>query len=570
MKKIYSHIAAAFLLSTSFQQIHAQVNTSDSLALVDLYNYTDGPHWRNNTNWLTTKPVSTWYGVNVTNNRVAKLSLFKNTLGDTIPASFGNLSALVFVNFGSNTITGPLPSTIGNLSSLEKMLISFTNISGAIPPEIGNCSQLQQLVLNYSFFTDSIPASIGKLKNLVYLDISNNLYMEGKIPSSIGSLIKLRHLNLFQTGLSGKIPAKIGNLTNLTFLSLGSNGLTGSLPSEIGNLSALKTFDLSFNLLGGSLPVSIGNLSSLEFLYLYANAFSGNIPTEIGNLTNIKEIDFRNNYFSGSIPASIGNCTKLEKLNIYTNQLSGTIPDGIGNMPDLKELILYDNKLSGSLPAAIGNLTQLTSLLVDHNNLTGTIPRLLNSNCLAEVSDNYYTFDAFDPYNQTISAFFYSPQANIPLHKNGNTFSVSAGGILTHNTYKWYKNGVLFQTKTGDSTLTTTQAGSYYVQVKNSVATSLTLTSTTLSSAPAAITFNITPNPASNFINVSILKNDGALSFTGARGTINIYDNEGRKILSQQFTGSRQQVNISKLHRGNYRLVINTDGTTGEKQFMKE
>ena len=45
------------------------VNISDSLALVALYDSTDGDNWTTNTNWLT-GPVSSWYGVTVSNGRV--------------------------------------------------------------------------------------------------------------------------------------------------------------------------------------------------------------------------------------------------------------------------------------------------------------------------------------------------------------------------------------------------------------------------------------------------------------------------------------------------------------------
>ena len=53
-------------------QTKAQVLESDSLALVALYNSTDGSNWTNNTNWLTGN-VDTWFGVTVSGNRVTEL-----------------------------------------------------------------------------------------------------------------------------------------------------------------------------------------------------------------------------------------------------------------------------------------------------------------------------------------------------------------------------------------------------------------------------------------------------------------------------------------------------------------
>lgn len=65
--------------------LKAQVSTRDSLALVDLYNSTSGPNWKSHTNWLTAKPVSTWYGIIVSKNRVVSILLSYNTCRELFP-----------------------------------------------------------------------------------------------------------------------------------------------------------------------------------------------------------------------------------------------------------------------------------------------------------------------------------------------------------------------------------------------------------------------------------------------------------------------------------------------------
>ena len=52
-----------FAICANIHTTNAQVNVQDSLALVDLYNSTDGSHWKQNKNWLTSNPVKTWYGI---------------------------------------------------------------------------------------------------------------------------------------------------------------------------------------------------------------------------------------------------------------------------------------------------------------------------------------------------------------------------------------------------------------------------------------------------------------------------------------------------------------------------
>ncbi|MCA9324441.1 hypothetical protein KDA23_00005, partial [Candidatus Saccharibacteria bacterium] len=66
-------------LPTAFTQFRMQ----DSLALVDLYNATNGPSWTNKTNWLSSSPINSWFGVRMLNGRVDSLLLFDNNLVGT-------------------------------------------------------------------------------------------------------------------------------------------------------------------------------------------------------------------------------------------------------------------------------------------------------------------------------------------------------------------------------------------------------------------------------------------------------------------------------------------------------
>jgi len=164
------------------------VDVNDSMALVDLYNSTNGSGWYNNTNWLTTNPVSTWEGVEVTNNRVTRIDLY------------------------SNNLTGTLPSSIGNLEMLERLFLSSNQLNGAIPASIGNLETLERLYLSSNQLSGTIPASISNLDNLSELNLSSN-QLSGDIPASIGNLANLSELNLYSNQLSGAIPPSIGNQT---------------------------------------------------------------------------------------------------------------------------------------------------------------------------------------------------------------------------------------------------------------------------------------------------------------------------------------------------------------------
>jgi Leucine-rich repeat (LRR) protein len=343
MKTKFIAFQLALILCVTINTTHAQVSVQDSSALVDLYNSTNGVHWKNHTNWLTANPVSTWFGIRVSNGRVTKIIL------------------------NNNMLKGAIPSSVGNLTNLDKLVLSNNQLSGSIP-------------------------------------------------STLFTLINLQWLDLFRNRLSGTIPASIGNLVNLTALYLGQNQLTGNIPGSIGNLVKLhENLDLDYNQLSGSIPSSIGNLKKLNYLYL------------------------------------------------DNNQLTGNIPYSIGNMSALAGLVINDNKLSGPIPSSIKNLNLFTE----------------NEGWLY-MERNQFTFEGMQLVASTFPDATYAPQANIPLNRKNNTLSVSTGGTLSNNTYKWFKDNVLVATFKGDSVFHLSQTGNYFAEVTNDIATQLTLYTDTI------------------------------------------------------------------------------------------
>ncbi|MES2731915.1 MAG: leucine-rich repeat domain-containing protein, partial [Bacteroidota bacterium] len=180
------------------------VPESDSLALVALYNSTNGANWKTKTNWLTGK-VNTWYGVTVDDGRVKGLNLASNQLIGSLPVSLGNLSALTSLNLEWNKLSGSIPASLGNLTALNFLYMYGNELSG------------------------NIPATLGNLPVLIVLYLSSN-------------------------ELSGSIPVELSKLTALQRLYLSSNELSGSIPVELGNLTALQQLDLRGNQLSGSIP----------------------------------------------------------------------------------------------------------------------------------------------------------------------------------------------------------------------------------------------------------------------------------------------------------------------------
>jgi hypothetical protein len=128
------------------------VLTKDSMALVDLYNSTNGSSWKNHTNWLI-GPVNTWYGVTVLGNRVINIFLEYNKMSGTIPASIGDLDSLREINFGSSNIHGKIPATIGNLSALVSLIFAGNHLTGNLPSTIFKLKKIALFDVSYNYLT---------------------------------------------------------------------------------------------------------------------------------------------------------------------------------------------------------------------------------------------------------------------------------------------------------------------------------------------------------------------------------------------------------------------------------
>ncbi len=327
--------------------------------------------------------------------------------------------------------------------------------------------------------------------------MGNNLV--GNIPPTLGNLPELTYLDLSVNNLAGGIPPSLGNLLNLDTLALGTDHLSGPIPDELGNLLHLKSLDLSINrYLTGTIPASLGNLVNLIDLYLSSNLLSGSIPASLGNLTKLTHLVLPANQLSGNIPSTLANLTNLSVLDLFGNQLGGNIPAFIPKLPNLSALLLFDNK---------------------------------------------FTFAGMEKIAAKKSiAFDYTPQANIPVYRQGDDIYVSAGGTLANDTFRLYKNGVLDSVKIGANSFHLSSSGRYSFAVTNAIATKLTLYSDTidvLSTLPLTL-----------------------LSFTGAlqHGVIPLTWQTAGEINTSRFIVERSSSNLRFVPIGAVNN-INTPGT---------
>ena len=261
-------------LNCTGEEINCEIinncRTRDSLALVALYNATNGANWTNI--WNLTQPIDTWYGIKLNQNGcVDEIRLCVdcstdepsgNNLFGNLPGALGNLEDAQIIVIEHNVgLTGAIPTTIGNLKKTTFFSLSSNNLSGRIPNEIRDMSSLTDLRLG-----------------------GNNL--TGNIPPEIGQTPKLQHLFLDDNQLMGSIPEDLYNL-DLIRLGLTDNQLTGSVSNRIGDLQNLVLIRLRNNQFSGTIPTAIGGLTNLESLYLNDNDFTGCFPDELLNICSL-------------------------------------------------------------------------------------------------------------------------------------------------------------------------------------------------------------------------------------------------------------------------------------------
>ncbi|WP_421869440.1 leucine-rich repeat domain-containing protein [Marinoscillum sp.] len=292
------------------------VNATDSLALVALYDSTNGDGWLRNEGWREGSPLE-WEGTFFTPN-----------------------GRLISVVLNDNNLTGVIPPAIATLDTLQILDLSNNNLTGKIPEQLGNISTLINLSLNDNQLEGTIPASVGSLSRLENLDLYNNAFI-GELPATLGGLTNLKQFEIYNNGFNGFVPAEIGTLSNLQILRLDQNDFEGPLPAGLGAMSSLRILAINDNHLTEGIPAELSQLSELLELRAHNNEFNGELPTELADLTGIEVIDISNNMLTGSL-APFANLDSMRYINASGNRFVD-LTDFSGNTAD--SIIVTNNSL---------------------------------------------------------------------------------------------------------------------------------------------------------------------------------------------------------------------------------
>ena len=226
--------------------------------------------------------------------------------------------------------------------------------------------------------------------HIVALNLNN--WGLSKLPESIGSLSKLRHLILRNNNIT-TLPESIGLLQHLRTLDL-SDCKINSLPDSLINLYMLKRLSLSRNYNLKYIPQSILLMAKKRFCRKYV--WEGVSPEEAfvlglleiltGSRLNKLKMDEFIIYRDKASHYRTNDRGNVIGIYIFHSKLSNLtiVPEQICSLKFLQELELPNNDIR-YIPKSIGKLTWLQRLNL-RNNIIEEIPESLNKlknlNCL--------------------------------------------------------------------------------------------------------------------------------------------------------------------------------------------
>lgn len=370
------------LLALVTSSAEAGVRHADRRALRDLFILLDGKSWKAAERWDLSGDADPcevqWYGVGCDDPCDMMMEAVIEARAKQLPPE---IKAKQTTNPYAGVVLYPedLDCREGRITSIE---LRANGLRGDLSKwtSVGQLRNLSILDLSHNGnLTGSLPTEMGKLRDLVHLDVSGN-DIEGHLPdlaavnSYADGLFKLDTLNVAANRLSGTLPTQLGLHTLLSRLDVNFNSrISGTLPTELGNLNArLEVIYARYNSIDGTLPTQLGRLSELRFLELANNlAISGTLPPALGGLMSLREFGLNENRISGSLPTELCLTTSLRQLFLSNNRLEGNLTKfwSMGQWESLITLDLYNNSMSGDVPPAITRLKSLRYLFLDQTHM---------------------------------------------------------------------------------------------------------------------------------------------------------------------------------------------------------
>ena len=207
-----------------------------------------------------------------------------------------DLKHLIYLDLSHNYFgRTQIPTFLGSMGSLRYLNLSGAGFRGLVPHQLGNLSNLVYLNFGDNQQFDLYVMNLQWLSGLHlirHLDMSyENLSQASDWLHEINKLPSLLELWLSWCNLRFIPSIPNINFSSLTTLHLRGNFLNPLIPLWVFWLQNLVLLDLSENSFGGPFPVDFQNMTSLWHLNLYYNLFNSWIPNSLYNLSHLKFLD---------------------------------------------------------------------------------------------------------------------------------------------------------------------------------------------------------------------------------------------------------------------------------------
>ncbi|XVF78822.1 hypothetical protein PTKIN_Ptkin14bG0167900 [Pterospermum kingtungense] len=220
----------------------------------------------------------------------------------SIPASFGNLTQIIFINLSGNSFEGQIPITLFNLTQITHLGLSKNQLEGPLPNRVSELQLLDVFSLSNNSVSGGVPSWLFTLPSLQKLDLSYN-----KLTVPIDQIQRpnsVQDVDMSSNDNHGPLPDSFFDLVNIRSLSLSSNNMSGAIKSAmLSKLRSLKFLDLSnYSLLSLSTSDSDGNYSFPELEAVSLSSCSiRQFPNFFRKSSGLKSLDLSKNKISGGI-----------------------------------------------------------------------------------------------------------------------------------------------------------------------------------------------------------------------------------------------------------------------------
>ncbi|XP_010544858.1 PREDICTED: probable disease resistance RPP8-like protein 2 [Tarenaya hassleriana] len=172
--------------------------------------------------------------------------------------------------------------------------------------------------------------SFGGLRSLRVLDLGRVEFQGGKLPKSIGKLILLRYLSLYETNLT-EVPSSLGNLTLLVFLELGSSSQRIHVPNVLRRMKDLSYLRLPTKL-SDETKLEMDSLVKLETLYNFSTKHCR--VEDLLHMTNLRQfhINVHGTSDEDMLPLSLRDMPKLVEDFGVIQQVGSPVKVDVGGL----------------------------------------------------------------------------------------------------------------------------------------------------------------------------------------------------------------------------------------------